>query len=66
MRRQGIQPFPFLSDIYSGILSDIYSDIRSGILSGILFGILYGFVSGPWGPVEVRRGPQHARPNGVY
>ena len=32
----------------------------SGIVSGILFGILYGFVSGRWGPVEVRRGPRRA------
>ena len=43
------------SDILSGISSDILSGISSDILSGTLFGILYGFVSGRWGPVEVRR-----------
>ena len=49
-----------LSGKSSDILSGISSDILSGILSGILFGIRYGFVSGRWGPVEVRRGPRRA------
>ena len=52
--------FDILSGISSDILSGISSDILSGILFGILFGILYGFVSGRWGPVEVRRGPRRA------
>ena len=49
-----------LSVISSDILSGILFGISSDILSGILFGILYGFVSGRWGPVKVRRGPQRA------
>ena len=53
-------PSGISSDILSGISSDILSGISSDILSGILFGILYDFVSGRWGPVEVRRGPRRA------